>query len=398
MKKLFTLLCAAAVTTASQAEVKLWLESIKGDWSMNTTEYKYSDTNKVRQIIKKNNDKPISSYYQMFTYDSSDNLTRIAMYQDLLETFNYDEYVWMNYIDYKYNESGQCVERINYNHLKAKDHPYDPVFTLGGVLKYEYNLDGKLETVKTYLDDTLYQIDKYIYNDNGLLERREISYASTINQFVHGTNVYYIYDEGDQLIEIKQCDYDEDTKEETTNYCTLYTYDAQGNLTLQEKVDGTKNVVSQKFEYYYKPASFEYKLDEVAYPMNPEATRETELYQGLRHVLDKYDQWENNLDTGQLVKYDTFTCEYTDLYDLVRPGVKMVDMARPESAGLTFAGVSGNRLMLQGINPMDAVRIFNMEGRLVVSDTYRTSGLDVTNLPAGAYVVSTSNGCAKFVK
>lgn len=398
MKKLFTLLCATAIATASHAEVKLWLESIEGKWTANKTEYKYSDTNKVRQIIQEYRDSPIRSYYQMFTYDTSDNLTRIAQYQDLMEEFDYDLYVWMNYIDYKYNELGQCVERKNYNHLKAKEHPYDPVFTLGGVMTYEYDADGKLDNVKTYMEESLYQIDKYVYNSQGLLERREISYARAGGQFVHNTNVNYKYNEVDQLIEIQQCDYDEQTDTEIVSFYTIYTYDAEGNLSRQEKTDETKKTVTQKFDYYYKPSSFEYKVDEVAYPMNPEATRDTELYKGLTHVLDNYDQYEIQLNTGNLVMYDNFICNYTDEYEDVRPGVKMIDMARPESTGLTFAGISDNRLMLQGINPMDCVRIFDMEGRLVIVDSYRSSGMDITNLPAGAYVVSTSNGCAKFVK
>ncbi len=398
MKKVFTLLCAAALCgITAQAEKSWCLQQITCEWAFETTDYYYNDMGLVTQAVIENNDTRSNSYYANYTYDGG-NLIKVEEFQDAFEEFDLDKYLPVNYVEYKYNSLNQRVERRNFNNWRAKEHPDEPNFILGAVMIYEYNMNGTLDKVTTYWDNNLtrlHQVDNYIYNDKGLLVKRELSMADFQNNLTHNVNVNYIYDEGDQLIEVQQCQYDEATDHEEIEYCNVYTYDAQGNMTSDSKMTASKMTVKHKFEYNYVNDVDGHTIDDISYPIDYEEERQTTLFQGLRHVLDSYSEWDTDTMTDQLVKFDTFHCHYGVLRET---GIKNVDAARPEAIGLTFAGVTGNRLMLRGIEAMDNVRVYDMEGRQLISDAYTTSGIDVTNLPAGAYIVSTANGAAKFVK
>lgn len=398
MKKIFTLLCGIALTaSAANAEPQQWLLSQNSTVGFEKWAYGYNERNLVDNVEYTNQDYINYSYWSKYTYDDAGNLTRVAEWQNVLESDVVADYLPVNYIDYKYNTLGQRIERINYNNTGAKDHPDSPKWLLGAVWTYEYGMDGKITREVIYWDlakTNLFQQMDYVYNAKGQVEQIKISVADFGGKLTHNANVNYFYNEDGQIIEKQQCEYDETANIEKIVYCILYEYDADGTLVKQEKTTASKKTVAQRFIYTYFD-DYSVPVADIVYPMDPEEDRLYNLFSDLKRVPYKYEEWETDQNTGNLVLYDTFVFNYEN----IRPTSveKVESAAQPAGSAMSIATVSKNDLQLRGLKALDNVRVYDLNGRCVLNTTYG-HGVNISELPAGSYVVATDNGAAKFVK
>lgn len=107
MKKIFTLLCGIALTaSAASAEPQQWLLSQNSTVGFEKWAYGYNERNLVDNVEYTNQDYINYSYWSKYTYDDAGNLTKVAEWQNVLESDVVADYLPVNYIDYKYNTLG----------------------------------------------------------------------------------------------------------------------------------------------------------------------------------------------------------------------------------------------------------------------------------------------------
>lgn len=379
MKK-FTLIiiAAAAVISASATDVKKkWMTRMYTESGI--SEYKYF-------------------------YDAADRLDSVKIDDDFLDctskiTYNADglqiaedgwqlleggtEYTHTIHVDYKYDGSN-LVERANYNY-------YGGEMTLGGVIVYEYE-NGRLSKECLYwdLDKTdLYSTTTYTYNESGLLAS-VATYAKDFftseEKFSDGAE--YIYDDAGRLVERKFLMGDFYTGEPSYSGGEQWEYDEAGNVSLHIYYSSTPDNPSAKNLYEYDT---DVTVAEAALPLSIED--EDIISELSANIKTKRLYYAQDLNSGNLMLYDTYYFEYSDS----RPSASIngSTVQKPQGGIL----LSGNTLVLNGSSGSTPLRVYNANGNLVMSErNLGRSTVDISSLPSGVYVARMGGAVLKFRK
>lgn len=80
--------------------------------------------------------------------------------------------------------------------------------------------------------------------------------------------------------------------------------------------------------------------------------------------------------------------------DPVNPGTGLEDMRL-----LEFGGIVGDELMLGGVADGTMIRIYNLQGMLMIDTTYSSDkSINVSTMPAGIYLLQAGKDVVKFKK
>ena len=236
--------------------------------------------------------------------------------------------------------------------------------------------------------ETPFSTTTYQYDDKGKLKRQETwmdSWFGTGQEFTDGID--YEYDEFDRLIYRHSLTAGDDGNP-TRKGGTRYTYDSEGNVVEELTYSDTPENPTSKNEYEY---NIDVTVEEAALPVSIEDEDViSELSQNLK-VKRLY--YAMDMNSGDLFFYDTYHYEYAD----VPPTTSIrANVARPSRGNLMH---QGNSLVAVGQVGQQAVRVFSLDGRLVM--TARPSGsqaIDISNLPSGTYVAEAGGSTLKFQK
>lgn len=394
MKKLYTLLLAAAATSAVSAEPVYVLNTIESNDHVETLYYAWNEDGLIRKISDMSEeDTETSNTVRRIIYNDKKQIIRDEVYQNVfgLDTREWQKYMLVNYAEYTYNILGQLETRLNYNWDQLS---VEGKLNLGACIEYQYNADGKLSKVATYWDKDrtkLWGEDTYTYTDGVLtqIDLAVVPYGGTLPEV--DMRQKYSYSEDGDLLKIEDYKIDSLDGEEVFDKSVVYEYDAQGEINAVTRFKG--RLESSKFVMHYNdiPAA------DVVWPvtMEQENFDWSYLFAHITNAIDSQEVWlyDNLSDT----LYHTFNWlfDYED-YEAATTGVQGVQAV--PAMNLTVASCNGDRLMLGGVDRMDMVTIYDAQGRQVLTSGYEMGSINVAALPAGAYVVRAAGQAVKFVK
>lgn len=403
MKKIFTTLCIGAVALSAMAEDgKLhYVSEIQTSTGWDEYYFTYNEQNQIKtyaHIDQSTDDTGVNATnVRYFDYNAQGQLVKEEQWQDVFDK-GYDEnykekFLLANWLEYKYNDKGQVIEWTN-NCWSESSTLWEPKYYVGSIVRYEYNENGDVSVKNIYNGkEVLKQKEEYVYDSDNYLVRLDITQYVYGNEYTQTMTFNY---EDDQLYEIIKYTVDPyDNKLVATGYIE-YAYSAQGDLEAV-KVYGQSHQSVQGEERYYYEENF--PLSEAVMPITWYDTHfnaNPHYLTLIKKPVTKYETYELEENSGMLAKSDTFYFTYTT----ERPSMIDAGVATPVLPGygnMMVQSMNGGKLTMSGIHSFDTVRVFDAEGRIVKECNYG-SGIDMSALPAGAYMVTSAAGVAKVMK
>lgn len=380
MKKLLLLLATACASVAVQAQKTHVLSSIISDSDAEKMLYFYDEEQKLDSTWS---DFRVDqqTFSKKFIYDDKGQLVRLNGYQIL----DGDDFFTNTIrIDYTYDEKGRMATRINYN----RD-PFGTEYLMGGIYEYVYGEDGYLKQRLGYLDvEKKHQFERseFVYSADGKILSEDMYHINSAGEtYVSGIDYKYT-DAGKLKLKMLKA-LDRKTDE---IYCCggeEFTYNDEGDVVGWIRYANSPSNPSQKSAFKHDPNML---TADVVLPENPEEINEVAL--NTTHVIAADSVYTMDMQTGTLFFYGVYN--YT--YEAINPS-GITDAKAYEEVMQVY--LSDNRMMVNGVNEGEVVRVFDMAGNLVKQENYQTaSGIDVASMPAGVYCVSSSMGLVKFCK
>lgn len=360
--------------------------------------YNWNDQNKIDEIWLYEdiaNDGPEATL-RLYDYGTQGLIVKERTYQDLGKTLDLDRFKYVSYVDYDYDDEGRMTERVVYNQFSD--------WEFGSISLYTYNEAGQLTDQVYFLDqamtDKLMDI-KYDYDPEG----RILSQYETIYQMAESDTdksyavIRYTYDVDGLLIRKVQNNVDPYDMAEAPSIIYNYEYDAQDNLLSVKRTDAAGETTAS-YEYEYT----DMLMADVLFPKFPERD-DVDIpgaYAQMRLAPSKMVDREMDQVSNKLQVYDTYNYVYTHdlvngtLEDLIA-GVKQ-NFATAPFQQVSVAGITADRLLLNGVTTMDDVRLFTIDGRFLGRQVYNVGGINIADLPTGAYIALTLRGAVPFAK
>lgn len=306
-------------------------------------------------------------------YDEFNNVVKLEMYQILNGAWTY-----VAYIDYTYDENGNCLTRSNYNSFG------NSTFTLGGVYNYYYDGDNKKTHWEMYMNGTdLMQqgVLTYDADDKIILEvGQDIFNSGTMED---SWKIDYQYNSDGTLKTAAQSFWDVSSWYPAgTN---LFYYDEHKNCIKWDHQDG--NVVTDRKEYEY---NFEHTTDQIITPLSPEGGNEDLV---ARNNMVTTQHWYTENDAGYLV----YVCDYFYRYDtLYNTGIanNVFDIADIR----VYPNPSSDEIHVVGNNArINRIDVIDNAGKIILNSSglnRSESKVDITTLNPGVYYIrlATSKG------
>lgn len=394
MKKVLVLsigLIAAMLPAAAQAQddAKVYhrlIRQFEPEFEQ-SIDFEYNDRNLVTEINHLSSEDQVRLVY---TYDEAGRcLTEV-----MSENINWGgKYYDTNKLIYTYDEQGRMKTRTFYYRQDATN----PVseFVLTAVTDYFYNDKGLLEEEKVYWDEarnTNCSFTAYTYNDKDQLVTTDVTLFGIGNRVLSSDCLKRTYNDLGQLTEIEKWESDaEKNNILVVRGYDLYTYDELGNMTSMTSVGASKSMDKKESEYICLydetvPAS------DCIYPLStPETVYFRENLETAKSQAVNIEDWARTHSDDFIMAFDW---EYQ--YENIESGIETVGTA--PAPALMAARVNGNELRLYGVGSVDNLRIYDLNGRCVMSAPRAGSSVNVSGLAAGTYLLSTSAGVAKFVR
>lgn len=390
MKKIYTLLCAAALAQVAMAQPTQAITSLYTTSMYQWEDYVYDKDLKLVEAKHLGIDEALNAVEDL-TYNDQGQLIQVALYQDK-EPYKGVEHwrEWKNMykIHFTYNEAGQIATRYNENNIAGVG------WKEGALSEYTYNEDGILTGLNIYWDwekSRQYQQVEYKFNEDGTYSERITATMNSRGRLVVDKTEVYTYNEDGLLSEIREAAVDETDGMLNTSCYYRYTYDAQGNVVEIAKYGPSGTVVSTKHVFTY---NMSLNSEDVAGPDYPEAWL-TEFDYAMTHspnAIATFEEWRTPTNISELVKYDDWTVEYA-------PAEEVASVKAPIAAAygpVAMARISADAITLPAM-PKDALRIYTTDGRLVIS-TPAAQSVSIATLPAGAYILISGSDSFRFVK
>lgn len=407
MKKIFTSICiGVAALGAMAAEGKMhYAEKIltASDWDQYMFTYNEQNLLSSYVHIDMSTDETgiPATNVRLFTYNSDGKVVREEQWQDVYDK-GYDEnfrdnFMLANWLEYKYNSKGEMIEWRPFN-WDDKSSIWDPEYINNAVVRFEYDEIGLLTTKQIYRInsagvETLAQKEEYLYDSDNLLSRVDIFQYAYGNEYKQTMMFKYDDDELYQIVKYSIDPYDGSLA--PSGYID-YAYTAQGDLEAVQTYGASRAQVLGEERYYYEE---DFPLSETVLPINWYDTNyniNPHYLTLIKKPVTRYETYELEEVSGKLAKSDTYNVYYTT----ERPVLTDSGVATPVVPGygnMMVQSISGGKLTMSGIHSFDDVRIFDADGRIVKECLYG-SGIDMSSLPAGAYMVTSAAGVAKVIK
>lgn len=397
MNKKFTplLLAAIALGMSAKAANLHFLDLVETTTGFDRYEYRYTDFNKVSQILHIDYDYIQVSSFRTFTYDDKHQLIKENISQDYFEEEELDKYIPVIQIDYEWNGLGQMIRRTSWN-VPAED-------VLGemeqmAIMEFEYDMQGRLSKV-TYKQPNgiATQHDDYTYDDatNRLIERQV--WITLYGSNYLGNTIRYTYNEAGDIANLTGYDSDPTTGALRPNSITDFVYNSEGDLEeIQEWSSSRTMMISKKAFKYLK----DFSIEDTVYPNNFEDafwSPDLNHYELTKHPIQAREEYALNESLNILELNDTYEFSYTEERKPDITGLGGVEMIASPTQSVAFKSLRNGLLQLDGISNFDTVSIYDMEGRFIMNKMYG-SGLNVEGLAPGSYCAVATGGVVKFVK
>ncbi|MCQ2329666.1 MAG: hypothetical protein MJZ93_03810 [Paludibacteraceae bacterium] len=268
MKKfLLSIICMLAIGQVS-AELQHKLVRCKDNYGIDVTEFIYDQNHRLIAIHVA--DAEGEEYYDSLKYDSHGNVIKDCEWQWLRGSF-----MFVNYVDYTYDEQNRITSRKNYNLIGDN-------FELGGIYTYSYDAQGHHVLTELEMGGVKIQKIEYTYENNLLKE--ETWYYKEQLQFEPTERITYTYDANSRLLRKLDEMYEDGIY--TTYRRHEYTYDENDNCTSHIAYDGS-DFVAEKRLYSYS----DMLLSETLMPYSPEELMRPADTSGNTNVYYSEEYW-----------------------------------------------------------------------------------------------------------
>lgn len=394
------LLAAAAAPVMAESpatdELQLRLGQINSNYG-DRYFYNWNEQNKIDEIWLWEDiaNEGSEATLRCYDYGTQGLVIKERTYEDLGKTLDLDRFKYVSYVDYDYDDNGNLTERVVYNQFQD--------WEFGSISEYTYNEDGQRTSMVIYLNQAM--TDKlmdvtYKYDADGrILEEYETIYNMAESDSDKSYAVTrYTYDVEGLILRRTEYLVDPLDMAEVPRLIYVYEYDTQDNLLSVSRTDAADETTA-KYEYEYTDV----QMADVLFPIFPERD-DVDIagaYKYMRLAPSKMTDYEFDQISESLQLYDTYNYKYTKKLlngnlDTIT-GVKQ-NFAAASFAEVSVASVTEDCLMLNGVTTMEDVRLFTIDGRFLGRRAYTVSGVDIADLPAGAYIALTRRGSAPFAK
>lgn len=393
------MLAAAAVPVIAESpaadELQLRLGQINSEYG-DRYFYNWNEKNKIDEIwlyediVNEGLEATLRRYY----YDTKGLVIQEQTYEDLGKTLDLDRFKYVSRVDYDYDDDGHMTERVVYNQFSD--------WEFGSTSQYTYNEDGQRTSMVIYLNqkmtDKLMDVE-YTYDTEGrLIKEFETIYNMAESETDKSYAVTrYTYDVEGLLMRRTEFLVDPYDMAEAPRLIYVFTYDAEDNLQSVSRTDAAGETTA-RYEYTYTLTP----MADVLFPVFPERD-DVDLvgaYSQMRLAPAKMVDYEMDQNSNTLQLYDTYNYKYTrKLFNgNPLPGAVKNNFANAAFERVAVAALTADRLMLKGVTTMEDVRLFTIDGRFLGRRAYTVDGVDIADLPAGAYIALTRRGSAPFTK
>ena len=388
MRKIYLIIAFAALALKVSAFTKL-LVGYQSTDNIETCQYVWDTDNVLTEMRYHDARTPDMDYIVTITYDELGREIRNDMYQDMNEsgTDDYDDFIPVAYVDLSYDNQGRVCERVNYNNWEAS---YGRVvWTLGGVITYEYDAQGRKSSEKIYfaLDKKdLFMDTRFSYDDAGRLVSREDWLYTYGGESRLNARLTYLYSDG-KLMRIQEEAYNMETNEMETEGYTRYRWTSAGSLAAIEYQSATTKIQEAKY-FQYPPNPL--PASDIKFPYEFDNPVENEIYGYMTEAPELYELHRADMNSGVVDMVASYIYEYRDA-DTGGLAPTWLDAATP-----VFSR-DGETLRIQGLTPDAKITIMTADGKTVTQCRYGTS-VDLSSLAAGLYLVATPSGAFKIIK
>lgn len=384
MKKTQLLVCAMSVACSIAYGQKTQVLDTRILEGWDEAGFFYNDKNQLDSMtIHIMGNQPYKAY-RTFEYDEKGMNTRENGYQYLNGKFKH-----IFYVDYTYNEDGQMKTRLNYNSTGGDE------CKLSAKMEWSYK-DGRIDKVSTYFPSwtvegefDLFSEERYIYKDN-VLQAREIwtiPYSST--ELHKASSTEYTYNQSGQMEEEFSTNYDTENGNPTSTVTNVYTYDQNGNLIEYANYPQNREEPALKYVYVYNE---EVKRENVVLPYNFEDAVAPHYIAMMNstNIIEKEEWWQVPQEADHLVHGGDYIWTYSK-------NTSSIDHKKLPNLGINFF-IHNESLYFQGLAEGQLIQLFDVNGSLIIQDSYKQSGISLNTLPKGIYLIRTSQGAFRFVK
>lgn len=390
--KRFTIMAALAAATVIPA--MSYTKALVGYETEDKIEkgvYTYNEDNKVVEILRRDSREPDMDYIVRVEYDELGREIKSYLYQDMFMTGSddYNDLAYIAYVDLTYNDKGQVCERRNYNNWGVQLGVDD--WTLGGIMKYYYNEDGKYSKVEVWLeipgrDQLLMQQDDYTYDPSGRLILRETQLGDYSGNVALSNYSEYEYDEEGRLVKQMDWERNAETGNMENSGFRSWSYTEAGDL-LDINDCSASGRIQQQMSFYYPMDGNYTSASDVVFPYEFDEADTNELYSMFTSAPNGYDLRAININTDQLVYVATYEYEYKDFGT---NGVKNVALEN----GVSVMAYGAGKYKLSGVADGQLVRVYAADGSHAADIRYNGT-LDLSGLASGSYIVAAKGGAVK---
>lgn len=384
MKKLYVLIIAALASTMVCRAYEHKLVSMKSSVTPEYYTYMYDELNgRIDSTLHyEEMDGMVFDVTYKYVYDENGREIQEKGYQKFTGD---DEYTYTMQIHYTYDAQGRLATRTNYNiNAERTD------FVMGSIYEYIYDDEGRLVGRDCYFDKERaekFEEGIYEYDEKGRLWKESYYAMAFGDGLTFQNSTEYVYDDNGRMIEKIFMLGDFMTGDAMPAGGEVYTYDAEGNIVEWISYSENKENPSSKEVYTYDTSM---DVAQTLYPVENEW--DGTVYLNSKNALKHITVYASDWYTGELGLYDEYLLEYSQ----VSPsGIGTVATGREPMQVACRDG----RLYVTGLPDNEPVRLYTMSGTIVArSMNNSASGIDVSGLPTGVYIVSTSRGTAKIFK
>ena len=285
------------------------------------------------------------------------------------------------------------IKRYNYNSQDGKK------FNVGGELIWTYNEDGSIATIKTSMPHwgnpeqwDLYAIEYYKYNDDKTLNSIEIQtvpFDGGIEDIYVSSTADYKYNGKKQLVEdVHKYYYEGGGSEPASTTKSTYLYDEVGNLI---EYDSYPTMYSKMPELRY---IYHYDLDtpaeQVIYPFNYEE-KQLAIYLTAASIspnrISSEEWWQIPVDAieDKLDHVGDYVLTYSDFE---ASGIE--NTFADNNNSLSFC-IDGSRLFFTSLKEGAMIKIYDLNGSMVMQQAYNAGGISIEGLARGGYICKVAN-------
>ena len=228
----------------------------------------------------------------------------------------------------------------------------------------------------------------YTYDEKGRLDEEKYYSAFFGGEMEFSNGYKYVYDDQDRVIEKVNTMGDFFTGEPRLAGGEILTYNEAGNLVEWISFNETKDNASKRDVYTH---DLTLETANTLYPVENEW--DGTAYLTSKNAVLTDTVYNTDWITGELGLYDELMMEYTQV---TSTGINTLS---PTAKTIMQVAYDNGTVRLTGISENEQVRVYSPSGLMMNMKNYNPQeGIDMSNMPSGAYIISTKHGSVKVWK